>query len=247
MYADLVGTLVVSESGVCRKAPTTEGQGGRFGRSGPVSQGDAMTASLMAQISLDPGSPHGYGRTPSLQAQFDEAAAALLSADSWKTEDGTAPPGPPELRCDLALEGGGVKGIGLVGAVLALDEAGYRIQRVAGTSAGAIAAALVAALVQRGRPMGELRTQLSELSFERFMPEGPIRHLLHPFGKAGELAADVPTLLAREGLYSGDYLYTWLDPILEGLGIATFADLEIAQSDDPGMSLPEEKIGRAHV
>ena len=37
---------------------------------------------------------------------------------------------------DLVLEGGGVKGIGLVGAVLTLSDAGYRFPRVAGTSAG---------------------------------------------------------------------------------------------------------------
>ena len=55
-----------------------------------------------------------------------------------------------ERRADLVLEGGGVKGIGLAGAVLALDQAGYRFQRVAGTSAGAIAAAIIAALNKAG-------------------------------------------------------------------------------------------------
>ena len=35
---------------------------------------------------------------------------------------------------DLVLSGGGVKGIGLVGAVVALMEAGYHAQRVSGTS-----------------------------------------------------------------------------------------------------------------
>ena len=37
---------------------------------------------------------------------------------------------------DLVLAGGGVKGIGLVGAVVKLMEAGYRAYRVAGSSAG---------------------------------------------------------------------------------------------------------------
>src|SRR5665648_944671 len=37
----------------------------------------------------------------------------------------------------LVLEGGGVKGIGLVGAVLAMSQKGYVFPRVAGTSAGA--------------------------------------------------------------------------------------------------------------
>ncbi len=49
---------------------------------------------------------------------------------------------------DLVLSGGGVKGIGLVGAVVALMDAGYRTQRVSGTSAGSIVGAIVAAAAQ---------------------------------------------------------------------------------------------------
>src|SRR6185437_7140056 len=105
-----------------------------------------MDHSVVGDISLSPSAPRGYSRTAELQAQFDGAAQRLRELDHWRTEDGDDPPGPPELRCDLALEGGGVKGIALVGAVLVLDEAGYKIQRVAGTSAGAIAASLIAAI-----------------------------------------------------------------------------------------------------
>ena len=39
-------------------------------------------------------------------------------------------------QVDLVCEGGGVRGIGLVGAVDALGAAGYGFPRVAGTSAG---------------------------------------------------------------------------------------------------------------
>src|SRR5215471_732383 len=79
-----------------------------------------------------------------------------------------------EKLADLALEGGGVKGIGLAGAVLALDEAGYSFSRVAGTSAGAIAACLVAAISKAGKPMTSLRGYLGKLQFKDFMPEGKI-------------------------------------------------------------------------
>ena len=44
-----------------------------------------------------------------------------------------------------------MKGIGLVGAVTTLASAGYSFPRVAGTSAGAIAGALLAASVATGR------------------------------------------------------------------------------------------------
>src|SRR5215218_658991 len=48
-------------------------------------------------------------------------------------------------QADLVLAGGGVKGIAHVGVLSVLHERGYRFERAAGTSAGAIVAALVAA------------------------------------------------------------------------------------------------------
>ncbi|MCL2229203.1 MAG: patatin-like phospholipase family protein, partial [Firmicutes bacterium] len=40
--------------------------------------------------------------------------------------------------CDAVFEGGGVRGIGFVGAIKKFEEAGYRFRHVAGSSAGAI-------------------------------------------------------------------------------------------------------------
>ncbi len=45
-----------------------------------------------------------------------------------------------KLMADAVFEGGGVKGIGLVGAVAGAEEKGYQWMNVAGTSAGAIVA-----------------------------------------------------------------------------------------------------------
>ena len=116
-------------------------------------------------IFVDPQAPFGYRRGEALQEQFVRAAAALLANDAWSGN------GTPELVADLALEGGGVKGIGLVGAVSVLAEAGYRVARVAGTSAGAIAAALIAALSKDGGPEGvrALQGYLNGLTFTEFM------------------------------------------------------------------------------
>ena len=47
-------------------------------------------------------------------------------------------------RADAVFEGGGVKGIGLVGAVSEIEKAGYTFENLAGTSAGAIVASLLA-------------------------------------------------------------------------------------------------------
>ena len=67
-------------------------------------------------------------------------------------------------KCDLVLEGGGVKGIALVGALSVLEEAGYRFERVAGTSAGAIVGSLVAA----GIPAADLVDILKGLDYRRY-------------------------------------------------------------------------------
>ncbi len=49
------------------------------------------------------------------------------------------------MKIDGVFEGGGVRGIAHVGAICALAEKGYEWERVAGTSAGSIIAALLAA------------------------------------------------------------------------------------------------------
>ena len=63
---------------------------------------------------------------------------------------------------DLVLSGGGVKFIGLVGAVVALMDAGYSIKRVSGVSAGSVVAAIVAAASNGDQLTGE---EVKELAF----------------------------------------------------------------------------------
>jgi NTE family protein len=175
--------------------------------------------------------PPTYERDADTQKAFDRAAAILRDRDSWTDDKGMK-----HLNADLVLEGGGVKGIGFAGAVLALAEAGYHFKRVAGTSAGAIAATLVAAIEKAGKDMSVISDYLGQLQFDSFLREGRLRHLAGKMHLA--TVADAATLMTQMGLYSGDYLAEWLTPILKGLGVATFADLRI--TDDPGMSLPED-------
>lgn len=135
-------------------------------------------------------------------------------------------------RADLVLEGGGVKGIGLVGAVITLSEAGIRFPRVAGTSAGAIAAALVAALQRAGKPMTDLRRIMQTIDYGAFMAGDWAERHLGRFGQVGHLAF-------HQGMYSGDYLVTWLGGALDDIGVTTFGDLKI--TDDSGSSLPADR------
>src|ERR1019366_2518780 len=165
----------------------------------------------MDSISLSE-SPLGYERPPELQEQFLAAAEHLREVDGWANPENQ---GRRELRADLALEGGGVKGIGLVGAILVLSEAGYSFRGVAGTSAGAIAASLVAGISESGKEMTELLSFIRTLDFSNFMPEGHLHRFFdRTMGHAGDVGTDVAILAHQQGIYSGDYLATWLRPIL---------------------------------
>ena len=118
---------------------------------------------------------------------------------------------------DLVLEGGGVKGIGLLGAIEELAKADYRFRRVAGTSAGAIVGSLVAA----GMPVDELLNVMRSLDYKKFRDESFIDRL----GIGGKSLS----LLFDQGVYEGEYLRNWLADQLEKLGVRTFADLKLTE------------------
>ncbi|HXJ66809.1 MAG TPA: patatin-like phospholipase family protein [Actinomycetota bacterium] len=134
------------------------------------------------------------------------------------------------MDVDLVLEGGGVKGIGLVGAYAVLRERGFSVRRVAGTSAGAVVGALVAADL----PLRKLVRTMRDVDYRKFRDRG----LLDRLGPIGEVAS----VLFEKGVYEGEYLRTWLDGILAGRGKRTFGDLRI---DDP--SLPPNRRYRLVV
>jgi NTE family protein len=143
-------------------------------------------------------------------------------------------------KVDLVLEGGGVKGIGLVGAVLTLSEKGYVFPRVAGTSAGAIVASLIAAHQVAGKPLSNLETIMTSVDYNKFQDEGPLeRHT----GTPGEISE----LLLHMGIAKGDCLVEWLGNVLADLGVHTFADLAITDADDPGTGLPADQRYRLVV
>ena len=132
-----------------------------------------------------------------------------------------------ELVTDLVLEGGGVKGIALTGAVIPLADAGYRFPRIAGTSSGAIAGAILAALEKRGEPADTLAEIALTLDYTRFRDRGFPGRYLGPLG----FLADGFALVFENGAYEGDYLRDWVGGVLADLGVETFGDL---RRDDPG-------------
>jgi NTE family protein len=107
---------------------------------------------------------------------------------------------------DLVLEGGGVKGTGLVGAITALTSAAepYTFHRVAGTSAGAIVASMLAA----GYTAAEMNTVMTDLDFTRF-EDNPGLFARH-FEQVGEGLG----LVWHEGLFMGRFLHDWIKLIV---------------------------------
>jgi NTE family protein len=122
------------------------------------------------------------------------------------------------LQADLVLAGGGVKGIGHVGAVAALRDAGYTFPRVAGTSAGSIVGALVAAGMSPTR-MAEV---VRGLSWQRFRDPSVLDRV--------PLLGPAASVLVEYGIYEGSYVREWLGNELADLDVTTFADL---RTDEP--------------
>jgi len=131
---------------------------------------------------------------------------------------------------DLVLEGGGVKGTGLVGAITALTSAAepYTFHRVAGTSAGAIVASMLAA----GYTVAEMNTIMTDLDFSQFEDNPGI------FARHFEQIGEGLGLILHEGLFMGRFLHDWIEQTLAAKNVHTWGDLK---DDDPGSSLPPEQ------
>jgi NTE family protein len=123
---------------------------------------------------------------------------------------------------DLVFEGGGVKGIGLAGALATLEEREYRPQNIAGTSAGAITAALLAA----GYAAAELREIIVSLDYRQFQDRA--------WEDKVPLVEHSLSLLLDLGLFEGDRFLEWIRERLTAKGVRTFADLvQDDYADDP--------------
>lgn len=138
------------------------------------------------------------------------------------------------LRADLVLEGGGVKGIGLAAASATLARAGYVFPRVAGTSAGAVVAAFVAAMQRAGEPLERLEDIALGLDYRRFRDRAPLGRLAGPL----QPLADALSLVVENGIFEGSYLHKFVAGSLADLGVRTFGDLRLPP--DPGSDLPQE-------
>jgi NTE family protein len=125
-----------------------------------------------------------------------------------------------ERFADLVFEGGGVKGIGLAGAYAALEQQQFKPKSVAGTSAGAITAALVAA----GYTAAQLDEVLLNLPFASFKDATFADKL--PGGRLVSVLTDL-------GIYEGAVFEAWMRDLLTEKGKTKFGDIVNEEAEDP--------------
>ncbi len=124
------------------------------------------------------------------------------------------------LKADAVFEGGGVKGIGLVGAVSEIEKAGYAFENLAGTSAGAIVASLLAV----GYSATEIKSEMGRLNYNDFKDEG----LLDKLGIIGKGLS----IGFEYGIYEGEYFEAWLEKLLQAKGKTKFGDIRTAYPEE---------------
>ncbi|GAA4709980.1 patatin-like phospholipase family protein [Brevibacillus fulvus] len=117
------------------------------------------------------------------------------------------------MKADAVFEGGGVKGIAFIGALSEMEAKGYRWERLAGTSAGSIVAALLAA----GYHSKELLEVFQTFNYIALLERTGMGKL--------KFVGPLYNLLVHEGMYSSNALERFVGELLKKKGIVTFADL----------------------
>lgn len=121
------------------------------------------------------------------------------------------------MKADAVFEGGGVKGIAFIGALQVMEEHGYTWEKLAGTSAGSI----VAALLSAGYTSQELKPIYEELNYLYFLQRSGMGRL--------PVVGPIYELVVREGVYRADRIELFVEDLLRRKGIRTFGDLPIGK------------------
>ncbi|HLW66594.1 MAG TPA: cyclic nucleotide-binding and patatin-like phospholipase domain-containing protein, partial [Gemmataceae bacterium] len=88
-------------------------------------------------------------------------------------------------RLGLALGGGGARGVAHVGVLKALGEMGFTVERIAGTSVGAIVAAFFGSGFSPGETLEIFSKELAPPPLLRNLPGGTIMHIASLFRLGG--------------------------------------------------------------
>lgn len=117
------------------------------------------------------------------------------------------------MKADAVFEGGGVKGIAFIGAVAEMEASGYVWEKVAGTSAGSVVAALIAA----GYRSEELTSIFMKMNYADLLKATGWRRV--------PVLGPLYNLCSQKGLYPVRLFEEMIDSLLRAKGISTFGDL----------------------
>ena len=195
-----------------------------------------------------------------MEPKYKECIALLQKLPNLAKKDKTQPPDfirrPPE---NLVFEGGGPKGIAYVGALSELENLGCmsKVRRLAGTSAGAITASLIAV----GYKSNELELHLKRDFIEFLDTQGELEKTFLEVALTGSKTALLKGLLKEywhgwttllqpiergkqlflrlkemTGLCKGEEVRLWVEKLIQeatGKTNCTFGELELLIRQDP--------------
>ena len=118
------------------------------------------------------------------------------------------------MKIDGVFQGGGIKAIAFVGAIVALEQKGYTFNKLAGTSAGAITAALLCA----GYSGEELKEIMLDMDYKKILSTSVYGGI--------PLMGNAVELIRSKGFYDGSVIEQWIDKLLKKKGIEKFKDIE---------------------
>jgi NTE family protein len=131
-----------------------------------------------------------------------------------------------QIYADAIFEGGGVRGLAFLGALRCCNDLGIRWRKLAGTSAGAITAAVLATDLS----MDDLELLLGDLDYSIFLTQKNSPLILNG-DPADDLQSPAWTLLfltvsRQMGEYSAQPFRQWLEGTLGKGNLHTFADVK---------------------
>jgi len=124
------------------------------------------------------------------------------------------------FKADAIFEGGGVKGIGLAGALCAAEEEGYEWGNVAGTSAGAMIASFIAA----GYSAEEIKNIIMNIDYKSFNDKTLPSYM--------PLIGSIISILTMKGIYKGDFAEKWLREKYRAKVVEKFGDIKTGYKDE---------------
>lgn len=117
------------------------------------------------------------------------------------------------MYADAVFEGGGVKGIGIVGAVCRFEENGYEWHNLAGTSAGAI----IAALLSVGYSGNEIKEIFLNTDYRCFQDKDTLQSF--------PLIGSALGFIMEKSIFCGDFFEKWISRLLKEKGKVRFKDV----------------------